>query len=85
MKKVLHLINSRHFFVLTLFALSPSLSFAQDTIVLTPLDLKHHFVGYLAVALTVIAYIIAMTEDAHGMKKSKPILLGSALVWFAIC
>lgn len=85
MKKVLHLINSRHFFVLTLFVLSPSLSFAQDTIVLTPLDLKHHFVGYLAVALTVIAYIIAMTEDAHGMKKSKPILLGSALVWFAIC
>jgi len=75
----------RHFFVLTLVFLLPSLSFAQDVIAATPLDLKHHFVGYLAVVLTVIAYIIAMTEEVHEMKKSKPILLGSALVWFAIC
>jgi Na+/H+ antiporter NhaD/arsenite permease-like protein len=46
--------------------------------------LKHHFVGYLAVALTVLAYAIAMTEDMHQLSKAKPMVLGSALIWLAI-
>lgn len=70
--------------VLSYPVLLPSLCFAQETTVATQLDLKHHFVGYLAVAITVIAYIIAMTEDVHEMRKSKPMILGSALIWFAI-
>ena len=34
--------------------------------------------------ITVLAYIGAMTEDLHQMCKAKPMLLGSALIWFAI-
>jgi Na+/H+ antiporter NhaD/arsenite permease-like protein len=81
----LHLINIRYFPVLIFAFLLPSSGFAQEAADAVQLDLKHHFVGYLAVAITAIAYIIAMTEDVHEMKKSKPMILGSALIWFAIC
>jgi len=84
MKKSPYLINIRHFLVLAFVFLLPSLSFAQETAAATQVDLKHHFVGYLAVALTVIAYAIAMTEDLHQLSKAKPMVLGSALIWVAI-
>ena len=75
----------KFFFILVFSFILPSLGFAQELSAATQPDLKHHFVGYLALVLTAIAYIIAMTEDVHEMKKSKPMILGSALVWFAIC
>ncbi|TAK64120.1 sodium:proton antiporter NhaD [Methylobacter sp.] len=82
MKKFTHLINVRHFFALTVLLLLPDFAFAED--VTQQLDLKNHFIGYFAVAVTVIAYAIAMTEDLHQMSKAKPMVLGSALIWFAI-
>jgi len=84
MKTFPHIVNIRHLFVLIFVFLLPSLSFAQETAAATQVDLKHHFVGYLAVALTVIAYAIAMTEDLHQLSKAKPMVLGSALIWVAI-
>jgi Na+/H+ antiporter NhaD/arsenite permease-like protein len=84
MKKSLHPINIRHFFVLALILLFPSLGFAEETAAATQVDLKHHFVGYLAIAITVIAYVLAMTEDLHQLSKAKPMVLGSALIWVAI-
>lgn len=64
--------------------LIPCLGFSQGIDASKPLSLMHHFVGHLAIVLTVIAYIIAMTEDVHQMKKSKPMILASAIIWFAI-
>ena len=80
MKKSPHLINIRYFFVLLL--LLPSLAVAEDAT--QQLDLKAHFVGYFAVAITVLAYAVAMTEDLHQLSKAKPMVLGSALIWLAI-
>jgi Na+/H+ antiporter NhaD/arsenite permease-like protein len=73
------------FLVLCLFF--PCLSFADETTVVgaTQIDLTHHIVGYLSVALTIVAYIAAMTEDVTELRKSKPMVLSAALVWFAIC
>lgn len=48
------------------------------------LDLMHHWIGYIAVIITLLAYIIAMTEDIHHMSKAKPMVLGSGLIWFLI-
>lgn len=82
MNKLPDSIPIRHCLVLLLALLLPSVGFAEE--VAQPLDLKIHFVGYFAVAMTVIAYIIAMTEDLHQLSKAKPMVLGSALIWFAI-
>lgn len=49
------------------------------------LDLTGHAVGYLALAITVLAYVAAMSEDVIELRKSKPMVLGAALVWFVIC
>jgi Na+/H+ antiporter NhaD/arsenite permease-like protein len=50
-----------------------------------PLSLTHHIIGYLSIAVTVLAYVAAMSEDVIELRKSKPMVLGSAVVWFAIC
>ena len=51
----------------------------------TPLNITHHVIGYLAIAVTVLAYIAAMSEEVIALRKSKPMVFGSAIVWFAIC
>jgi len=48
-------------------------------------DLTHHVIGYLSIVITVAAYIAAMSEDVTELRKSKPMVFGSALVWFVIC
>ena len=69
-------------FIITLL-LFPDLVFASETA--TSTNLTHHIVGYLSVLITVVAYITAMSEDVIQLRKSKPMVLGAALVWFAIC
>jgi Na+/H+ antiporter NhaD/arsenite permease-like protein len=50
-----------------------------------PVDLTHHIVGYLSILFTVLAYVAAMSEDVIELRKSKPMVLGAAIIWFAIC
>ncbi len=84
MKNTHKLFRIREFFILILMCLLPSFVFAEEIGAVTQLDLKHHFVGYFAVAVTFIVYAIAMTEDLHQLSKAKPMVLGSALIWGSI-
>ena len=82
--------NSNLLKFLTLVSLLlPTLAFAGDASDILsapkPLSITNHFVGYLAIAVTVLAYIAAMSEEVIALRKSKPMVMGSALVWFAIC
>ena len=72
----------KRFFIM-IALLFPDFVFASDAA--TSLDLTHHIVGYLAIVITVVSYIAAMTEDVTELRKSKPMVLGAALAWFAIC
>lgn len=72
------------FIAFALIVLFPALSFAQETNIAIQLDLKDHFIGYLAIAFTVMAYALAMTEDLHQLSKAKPMVLGSGLIWVSI-
>lgn len=51
---------------------------------LEPLDLTHSWVGYFSLAVMVFAYIAAMFEETTQLRKSKPMLLAAALIWFVI-
>jgi Na+/H+ antiporter NhaD/arsenite permease-like protein len=84
MKKFPIFINICNLFLITSAFLLPTLGLAQETTDVTQVDLKHHFVGHFTIAITVIAYIVAMTEDLHQLSKAKPMVLGSVLIWFAI-
>ena len=49
-----------------------------------PLDLSHHAVGYLAIALFALAYVFVVLEEVIELRKSKPMMLAAAITWVAI-
>lgn len=67
--------------VLLLF---PAPAYADTAAAALHLGLSHHIVGYLSLFITVSAYVAAMSEDVTGLRKSKPMVLGAATIWFAI-
>jgi Na+/H+ antiporter NhaD/arsenite permease-like protein len=82
MKKIPRLTDARHFFSFVLFFL-PSLVFAQETIP-QPLNLTTHWAGYGALILFVVAYMLAMIEEATDLRKSKPMVFAASLIWVLI-
>ena len=78
------IIKPRQFIALLSAILIPSLAFCGELGQAVQDDLKTHLVGYFTIAVTVGAYIIAMTEDMHRMSKAKPMVLGCGLIWFSI-
>ncbi len=70
-----------------IFALMPGLVLAELSTaseLSKPLNLTEHWVGYFSVAALVLAYIAAMLEETTTLRKSKPVLFASALIWFAV-
>jgi len=59
--------------------LSPAPLWASGTT--QTLDLIHHPVGYLAIAIFVLAYLLVMLEEKIHLRKSKPMLLAAGLIW----
>lgn len=45
------------------------------------LDLTHHSIGYAAIAIFVVAYLLVMSEEFIHLRKSKPVLLAAGLIW----
>ncbi len=48
------------------------------------LDLTGHPVGYLSVAIFLIAYGFVVSEELSKMAKSKPVLVAAGLIWALI-
>ncbi|QOR38838.1 sodium:proton antiporter NhaD [Billgrantia diversa] len=48
------------------------------------MDLTNSAVGYIAVAIFVLAYMLVMGEEKLHMRKSKPVLVAAGLIWFMI-
>ncbi|RME33033.1 MAG: sodium:proton antiporter [Gammaproteobacteria bacterium] len=49
-----------------------------------PLDLTASGTGLLALAVFVLAYLLVMSEEFTGLRKSKPILLAAGVIWTLI-
>lgn len=47
-------------------------------------DLTQHWVGYLAIAIFSLAYILVILEEKLHLRKSKPMLLAAGLIWILI-
>jgi NhaD family Na+/H+ antiporter len=50
----------------------------------TPQDLTHSTIGYLSVALFLVAYGLVMMEEVIKLRKSKPVLIAAGLIWAMI-
>ena len=65
----------------------PTLAFAAESANPNspqPLDLTHHWAGYLALILFSVAYILAMTEEVTDLRKSKPMVFAASMIWVFI-
>ncbi len=49
-----------------------------------PVDLTTSGTGYLALAVFALAYLLVMSEEFTGLRKSKPILLAAGIIWLLI-
>ncbi|WP_207061956.1 sodium:proton antiporter NhaD [Motiliproteus sp. SC1-56] len=49
-----------------------------------PLDLTATGAGYFALVVFVIAYLVVMAEERLHLRKSKPVLVGAAIIWAVI-
>ena len=63
--------------------LLPGLSFASS-VTAEKLDLTSHPVGYAALAIFVIAYLLVMAEEFTHLRKSKPVILAAGIIWALI-
>jgi len=63
-----------------LFAISPSLLFAS-TGEGDHIDLTGHWVGFTAIAIFTLAYLLVMAEEFTHLRKSKPVILAAGLIW----
>ncbi|MCF6255116.1 MAG: sodium:proton antiporter NhaD [Gammaproteobacteria bacterium] len=61
----------------------PELATASTTGAET-LDLTKHPVGYIAIAIFVLAYLFVMAEEFTQLRKSKPVILAAGIIWAMI-
>ncbi len=66
--------------LLKLLTFLPTSAFAVSE-TLTALDLTNHWVGYTALVLFVLAYILVMVEEFTHFRKSKPVILVAGVIW----
>ena len=67
-----------------IFLLLPTLAYSATTGEHTQLDLTDHVVGYMALAVFVLAYTLVIFEEQLHLAKSKPVLLAAGLIWIMI-
>ncbi|MBI3776625.1 MAG: sodium:proton antiporter NhaD, partial [Gammaproteobacteria bacterium] len=48
------------------------------------MPLTHHSVGYLALALFALAYLVVIAEEFTQLRKSKPVVLAAGIIWALI-
>ena len=48
------------------------------------LDLTSHWVGFTALGIFVVAYLLVMAEEFTHLRKSKPVILAAGIIWAII-
>jgi NhaD family Na+/H+ antiporter len=67
-------------FLIVLFI--PTIAYSADGH--DSISLINHWVGYSAIAIFVIAYILVIFEEQIHLRKSKPVLFAAGLIWTII-
>lgn len=70
------------FLSLLLLLCMPLLGFANDAS--HTLDLTNHYIGYIAIVLFVIAYVLVIVEEFIHLPKSTPVMIAAGIIWAII-
>lgn len=69
--------------VLLTALLLPGLAIAEGT-THTPLNLTNSSIGFAAIAIFLIAYLLVMAEEYTNLRKSKPVIIAAGIIWAMI-
>ena len=58
----------------------PGLALAADHAE-SQVDLTNHWIGFLSIALFMLAYVLVMAEEFTHLRKSKPVIIGAGIIW----
>ncbi len=61
--------------------LLPSAAFAAASSGGDRFDLTNHWVGFTAIGIFTVAYLLVMAEEFTHLRKSKPVILAAGLIW----
>lgn len=75
------MINMKTLCIFILTLISPSLSTAATPLVHEPIDLTNSAIGFGAIAIFVIAYLLVMAEEFTHLRKSKPVIIAAGIIW----
>lgn len=75
---------TRIIYLLFLLLLPVSAQASSETAISEWIDLTLHPVGIFSIILFSIAYLIVMCEEFTQLRKSKPVILASGIIWAAI-
>ncbi len=75
------MINMKTLCIFILTLISPSISAATAQIVHEPIDLTNSFIGFTAIAIFVLAYLMVMVEEFIHLRKSKPVIVAAGIIW----
>lgn len=64
--------------------LLPGLAVASSSTSGETLNLTNHAVGYAALAIFAVAYLLVMAEEFTHLRKSKPVILAAGIIWALI-
>ena len=71
-------------FPLLAFILFPITGWSAEEQPVILIDLTRHWVGYAAIAIFFISYVLAMLEESTMLRKSKPMVFAASLIWVLI-
>ena len=74
-------VNKLLVFLAAILAPGLALAMSEGVEVHTRLDLTNDSIGYIAIAIFVIAYLLVMGEEFTHLRKSKPVIFGAGLIW----
>ena len=75
------MINLRTLGIFILSLLTPALALANTSTEHQPIDLTNSALGFTAIAIFVIAYMLVMAEEFIHLRKSKPVIIAAGLIW----
>jgi NhaD family Na+/H+ antiporter len=61
--------------------LIPALALANTEINHEPIDLTESTLGYIAIVVFIIAYLLVMAEEFIHLRKSKPVIIAAGIIW----
>jgi len=72
------------FVLAALFVMFPAVLFASGGGEIQAHDLTKTFLGYITIAIFVIAYAFVMSEEYIHLRKSKPVMYAAGIIWILV-